>query len=379
MSASFGVYVHVPFCAVRCGYCDFNTYAPGELDGASPEGFVSAAIAEISLARVATGPRSVDTVFFGGGTPTLLPPESIGRLLDAIRQAWPIADDAEVTIEANPDTVTAAVAQSLAAHGVTRMSIGMQSSVPHVLARLDRTHDPANVERAVAAARQAGLGVSLDLIYGTPGESLADWERSVATAVALRPDHLSAYSLTIEPGTKMGAQLRRGDVDAVDPDAQASMYEIADDAFSAAGYGWYEISNWAKDADSRCRHNLGYWSGGHWWGIGPGAHSYMAAPKPRRWWNVKHPRVYAERLATGESPEEAGEDLDAAQTHLERVMLEVRLSGGLARDVLGEKDEQIASLVAEGLVERASAGAGRIVLTSRGEYYSFPFIIRFIR
>jgi coproporphyrinogen III oxidase-like Fe-S oxidoreductase len=220
----FGVYVHVPFCAVRCGYCDFNTYAPGEVDGATPEGYVAAALAEMALARRAMGddPRPARTVFFGGGTPTMLDASALIRLLDEVRLTWGLTADAEVTTEANPDSVTEESLGALASAGFTRVSFGMQSAVPHVLATLERTHSPDNVARAVQWARAAGLAVSLDLIYGTPGESLDDWRASLDAALALEPDHISAYALVIEPGTRMGGQLRRGLIAPTDPDLQAA-------------------------------------------------------------------------------------------------------------------------------------------------------------
>ncbi|WP_291381211.1 radical SAM family heme chaperone HemW [Demequina sp.] len=373
----FGVYIHVPFCAVRCGYCDFNTYAPGEVEGATRAGYVEAALSEMAMAtRVMAGDvRPASTVFFGGGTPTMLDASALARLLDGVREAWGVADDAEVTTEANPDSVTRQSLAALADAGFTRVSFGMQSAVPHVLATLERTHDPANVERAVAWAREAGLAVSLDLIYGTPGESLDDWKASLAEAIRLRPDHVSAYALVIEPGTKMGAQLRRGQISATDPDAQADMYEVADEALAAAGYGWYEVSNWAAVPGQRCRHNLAYWRSHDWWGIGPGAHSYLGprvgadgvtAPATR-WWNVKHPLAYANRIAVGEDPANGREDLSDADLALERVMLGLRLADGLSTAAVGrDKADAIARLIADDVLDGASALRGLLVLTRRG-------------
>lgn len=357
---AFGVYVHVPFCSVRCGYCDFNTYAPGEIDGASRDGYVEAALREMALARgaMAGDPRPAATVFFGGGTPTMLEPAAVVRLLGGVRETWGLAPGAEVSTEANPDSVDAAALAALAAGGFTRVSLGMQSAVPHVLRTLDRTHDPENVARAISWAKDAGLATSLDLIYGTPGESLDDWRESVDTAIALVPDHLSAYALVIEPGTRMGAQLRRGEVAPVDGDVQAEMYEAADASFAAAGYSWYEVSNWARTPSDACRHNVGYWRGQDWWGIGPGAHSYLETPggTARRWWNVKHPRAYVEQLRAGESPEEGGEDLTEDQRYVERVMLGIRLAEGLPVSDLCEAGRALVpELVARGLVEEHAA------------------------
>ena len=367
-STPFSAYVHVPFCRVRCGYCDFNTYTATELRGARQDAYADEVLREIALSRAVLaerGPlRPADTVFFGGGTPTLLPPGDLARMLAGIRDAFGLADGAEVTVEANPDTVTDAVARTLADAGVTRLSIGMQSAVPHVLAALDRTHDPGNVRTAVAAARRAGLDVSVDLIYGAPGESLADWRTSLETALALDPDHVSAYALIVEDGTKLARQIRRGELPAPDDDLQAAMYETADDALTAAGLHWYEVSNWARDDAHRSRHNLAYWRGFDWWGYGPGAHSHVAG---LRWWNVKHPAAYAERLAAAASPAAARERPDEAARRLERVLLESRIADGLAvSEVVGEGRHAVASLIADGLIQGADAVRGRVVLTRRG-------------
>ena len=373
----FGVYIHVPFCAVRCGYCDFNTYAPGEVEGATREGYVQAALAEMAVARVTMegDARPASTVFFGGGTPTMLDAEALARLLDGVRATWGLVPDAEVTTEANPDSVSQESLRALADAGFTRVSFGMQSAVPHVLATLERTHDPANVERAVDWAREAGLAVSLDLIYGTPGESLDNWKASLAEAIRLAPDHVSAYALVIEPGTKMGAQLRRGEIAGVDTDTQADMYEAADEALSAAGFRWYEVSNWARSADQQCRHNVAYWRSQDWWGIGPGAHSYLG-PRTgvdgqvhgaQRWWNVKHPRAYSQRLAEGLDPTQEREPLTADDLALERVMLQLRLAQGLPMSALGDdKADAIARLIARDVLDGASALRGNLVLTLHG-------------
>ena len=367
-TTDFGVYLHVPFCTVRCGYCDFNTYTATELRGARQDTYADTLLREVSLARdVLAGLgslRPAQTVFFGGGTPTLLPAGDLGRMLGGVRDAFGIADGAEVTVEANPDTVTDAMAGELAASGVTRMSVGMQSAVPHVLAALERTHDPANVASAVASAKRAGLDVSVDLIYGAPGESLDDWRASVEAAIALEPDHISAYALIIEDGTKLARQIRRGDVPAPDDDLQADMYEFVDERLASAGYDWYEISNFARDDAHRSRHNLAYWRGTDWWGFGPGAHSHVAGT---RWWNVKHPAAYAQRLADGSSPAHAREVPDPEATQLERVLLQSRIREGLAiADLPGSARTAVAGLIADELVEPADALRGRIVLTRRG-------------
>ena len=371
----FGVYLHVPFCTVRCGYCDFNTYTATELGGgASQDAYASTALSEIAfggevMRRAGLPDRPVATAFVGGGTPTVLPVADLARLLDGVRDTWGLADGAEVTTEANPDSVGPRELAALAAAGFTRISFGMQSAVPHVLATLERTHDPRRVPDVVRWARDAGLAVSLDLIYGTPGESADDWRRSVEAALATGVDHVSAYALVVEQGTRMAAQVRRGELALPTEDDQATKYEIADDLLAAAGMTWYEVSNWARTPVAACRHNLAYWRGADWWGIGPGAHSHIGGV---RWWNVKHPRAYAARLADGLSPAAGRELLDGTDVRLERVMLGVRLSDGLPLDVLGaEARRAVASLVADGLVDGASAlgadGRGRrVLLTRRG-------------
>ncbi|MFG6445541.1 radical SAM family heme chaperone HemW [Microbacterium sp. P06] len=367
-STPFSVYLHVPFCRVRCGYCDFNTYTATELRGARQDQYADTVRNEITLARRvlerSDAVRPAQTVFFGGGTPTLLPAGDLARMLDGVAAAFGLADDAEITVEANPDTVTPAVVRELAASGVTRLSIGMQSAMPHVLAALDRTHDPENVATAVSAARDAGLAVSVDLIYGAPGESLDDWRASVETAVALEPDHLSAYALIVEDGTKLARQIRRGEVVAPDDDTQADMYELADDLLAAAGFDWYEVSNWARNDAQRSQHNLAYWRGSDWWGFGPGAHSHVAG---LRWWNVKHPAAYAQRLAAGESPAAARERPDPGARHLESVLLRSRIREGLpVAELTAGGRRAVASLVDGGLIDGGPVTSGRIVLTRRG-------------
>ncbi|WP_229661719.1 radical SAM family heme chaperone HemW [Phycicoccus endophyticus] len=377
---SFGVYLHVPFCAVRCGYCDFNTYTLPELGpGASVDDFADTALRELDLATRVLGDAAppVATVFVGGGTPTLLPPGDLVRLLDGVRTRFGLAEGAEVTTEANPDSVTPEGLATLAAGGFTRVSLGMQSAVPHVLRTLERTHDPARVGLAVAAARAAGLAVSLDLIYGTPGESLQDWRTSLEAALAHRPDHVSAYALVVEEGTRMAAQVRRGELPVPDGDDEADKYELADAVLSAAGYGWYEVSNWARTPADRCRHNEGYWRGDAWWGVGPGAHGHVGGV---RWWNVKHPRAYAARLGTGESPAAAREVLTAEQRRDETVLLGVRLREGLALERLDPAGrEAVAGLVAEGLLEGdAAVRDRRATLTLRGRLLADTVVRRLL-
>jgi putative oxygen-independent coproporphyrinogen III oxidase len=366
----FGFYVHVPFCTVRCGYCDFNTYTATELGdrpGASRATYADAAVAEVRQARRVLGDAEVpvQTVFFGGGTPTLLPPEDLARIVAAVDEEFGLADGAEVTTESNPDSVDAAALSRLRDGGVNRVSFGMQSQVRHVLQVLDRTHDPERVPRVVQWAREAGFEqVSLDLIYGTPGESMADWATSVEAALASEPDHVSAYSLIVEEGTALARRIRRGEVPMTDDDDLADKYLAADQALAAAGLGWYEVSNWGRTAQAACRHNLLYWTGGDWWGVGPGAHSHVGGV---RWWNVKHPTAYAARIGEGVSPAHGREVLDAETRRVERVLLEVRLRQGLPVEVLDDAGRAaLPAQVERGLVDGAALGQGRVVLTTRG-------------
>jgi putative oxygen-independent coproporphyrinogen III oxidase len=367
-SNPFGVYVHVPFCVTRCGYCDFNTYTAVELgSGASRETYAALAIAEVRLAgRVLAGRAgAVETVFFGGGTPTLLPAADLAAILQAIDQEFGLAPGAEVTAEANPETVEPRLLADLRGSGFTRLSLGMQSAVPHVLSVLDRVHQPGRPEQCVAWAREAGFDhVSLDLIYGTPGETEADWARSLHSAVASGPDHISAYALIVEEGTRLAARIRRGELAAPDDDELADRYLAADSYLTQAGLDWYEISNWAANEAARCRHNQLYWSGGDWWGIGPGAHSHVGGT---RWWNVRHPAAYAERVTAGRSPGQAREILTPAERSMERVMLATRLSDGCPLADLGPGGRAAAAAaVADGLARPAAYASGRVVLTTRG-------------
>jgi putative oxygen-independent coproporphyrinogen III oxidase len=369
----FGVYVHVPFCRTRCGYCDFNTYTAAELGGRGGQDHVSQATypdlvgREVDLAAKvlpAGGPRA-STIFFGGGTPTLLAPGQLGAMIGKIDERFGRAEGAEVTVEANPETVGPAELDQLRAQGVTRLSFGMQSAVPHVLRVLDREHQPGRPLDCVRWARAAGFEhVSLDLIYGTPGESDDDWRRSVAAAIAAGPDHVSAYALIVEDGTRLAAKVRRGEIAAPDDDAMADRYVIADEMLSAAGFTWYELSNWAKGDAAGSRHNLLYWTGGDWWGFGPGAHSHVGGV---RWWNVKHPAAYAARLAAGRSPAAARERLTAAERQMEEIMLRARLAEGLPLSLLrGAAVEESERMVADELIDPSAHAAGRLVLTLRG-------------
>ncbi|MEU7879897.1 radical SAM family heme chaperone HemW [Microbispora bryophytorum] len=367
-SRPFGFYVHVPFCATRCGYCDFNTYTAAELGpGAAQRDYAATAVEEIRLARRVLGDAAppVETVFFGGGTPTLLPAADLVRILDAIGEEFGLRPDAEVTTEANPESVDPAYLKELRAGGFTRVSFGMQSTGEHVLAVLDRRHTPGRPAEAVREARAAGFDhVNLDLIYGTPGESDDDWRASLEAALAAGPDHVSAYSLIVEDGTRLAARIRRGELPMTDDDVAADRYLIAEEMLTAAGLSWYEISNWAAGDEARCRHNLLYWTGGDWWGAGPGAHSHVGGT---RWWNVKHPVAYAAHLAAGTSPAHAREVLQAEDRAVERVMLELRLAAGLPLAALAPQARTAcARALADGLLEVEAFKAGQAVLTLRG-------------
>jgi len=364
VSAPLGLYVHVPFCAARCGYCDFNTYVPDGPD--QPARFVEAALAELRLAASELPGRVAETVFFGGGTPTLLGADALVRLLDGVSSTVGLAPDAEVTTEANPESVDARAFRMLLRGGFTRVSLGMQSSAPHVLRALDRVHTPGRAVAAALEAREAGFDhVSLDLIYGAEGETDADWHRSVSDALSAGPDHISAYALTIEPGTALGAAVRRGAARAPDDGDQARRYVAADSVFGEAGLEWYEISNWATGPDARCHHNLGYWRSHDWWGIGPGAHSHLDGV---RWWNVRRPADYSARLARGESPAAGREVLTPDQCALEAVMLGLRMREGLPLSALGESGSAaVESQVACG---RVVVEDDRIVLTRDGRLFA---------
>ena len=371
-------YLHVPFCASRCGYCDFTTYTAEELGpGVDRARYADDAIAEVRLARRVLGDADlpVATVFVGGGTPTLLPPEHLGRVLAAVRDEFGLAPDAEVTTEANPDSVDEAGLAALREAGFTRVSFGMQSASSGVLAVLERTHTPGRAEAAVAEARRAGFDhVNVDLIYATPGETDDDWRRSLAAAVGSGADHVSAYSLIVEDGTRLAARVRRGELPPVDDDVAAARYEVADDVLTAAGMSWYEVSNWSRPG-GQCHHNLAYWRGDHWWGVGPGAHSHVDGV---RWWNVRHPAAYAEALRSGRSPGAGREVLTPTERTTEDVLLRVRLVEGMALADLPDAGAACAGLLAEGLIDDEAAAAGRLVLTRRGRLVADAVVRRLL-
>ncbi|MFT8358987.1 radical SAM family heme chaperone HemW [Bifidobacterium aquikefiri] len=393
---TFGLYIHVPFCLKRCGYCDFNTYTSMDMgEGASVDHYATMIIEEMALLkrwqeRNGITPEPISTIFFGGGTPTVLKAFDLVRMVQTAEHEWGIIDNPEITTEANPDTVDAAYLQTLKAGGFTRISFGMQSAVPHVLKTLDRTHTPENVVTNVKAAQILGLECSVDLIYGTPGESIDDWKTSVRSALAMEPTHISAYALTLEPTTPMGRKVDYGILPKPNDDDEAEKYEIADSLFSAQGLEWYEISNWAVPGHE-CRHNLGYWRNIDWAGLGPGAHSHFShlnasTTLPQgayavddhdgftrqhrrlpedcssiRAWDIRHPRRWAHTIHQGNVPWQGAETLNHHATLEEAIMLGVRLREGL--DVAGinaiaGKPLQpgiLHALHAEGLIERQTS------------------------
>ncbi|MFD5463649.1 radical SAM family heme chaperone HemW [Kitasatospora sp. NPDC127059] len=367
----FGFYLHVPYCASRCGYCDFNTYTATELRSsgavASQETYADNVVAEIRLARRILGSADlpVRTVFLGGGTPTLLPARDLVKMLAALREEFGLAPDAEVTTEANPESVDPAYLTELREGGYNRISFGMQSARPHVLRLLDRHHTPGRPEACVAEAREAGFEhVNLDLIYGTPGESDDDWRASLDAAIGAGPDHVSAYSLIVEDGTKLAARVKRGELPMIDDDVHADRYLIAEQALSAAGYSWYEVSNWATTPEGRCRHNELYWTGADWWGAGPGAHSHVGGV---RWWNAKHPAAYAQALAQDRTPALGREVLTEEDRRVERILLELRLAEGIPLDLLTATGLKAADRhLADGLLAEEPYRQGRAALTLQG-------------
>ena len=363
-------YIHIPYCIKRCGYCDFNTYTPAELQITSElkdisNSYIDLLISEIKSARIEVGESSViPSIFFGGGTPSLMEASDIGRVISTIKDQFNLAKDAEITLETNPDTVTKEKLAQFLAAGVNRLSFGMQSAVPHVLATLDRTHNPDNLPQVTKWAKEVGFKeISVDLIYGTPGESKEDWQRSIDAALSLPITHISAYALIVEEGTKLAAQIKRGEVGNVDDDLSADKYIMADQAFTSAGFNWYELSNWAKP-NSESRHNIFYWLGKNWWGAGPGAHSHLNG---RRFWNVKHPNLYKERIIKGESAVAEFENLESIQIESERLMLSIRLPSGVEKSTLNDKQIlDLAGYVESGHLDQANWNLGRATLTLDG-------------
>jgi putative oxygen-independent coproporphyrinogen III oxidase len=371
-SRSFHAYVHIPFCKDICGYCDFNTYTATQLGSLKQSDYARTLISEITfsaevLEESGVAPRKFKTVFFGGGTPSLLPAEDLIEILEALSSQFGFVDGAEITTEANPDTVTVEKFAKLRAAGFNRVSIGMQSGVQSVLDTLERTHDPGNVAKAFEIVRDLGFGTSLDLIFGAPGETIEQWRESLEAAIALSPDHLSAYSLIVEPGTKLARQINSKELPDVDDDLQAEKYELTEALLSEAGYGWYEISNWSKSEELQSNHNLAYWMGQDWWGYGPGAHSHLGSI---RWWNQKHPLTYSKKLEAGLSPAQGREQLSEDTAALERVLLESRTSAGMSISDLVALEpsakQKIPQLIADGLIQGDRALRGQLVLTVQG-------------
>ena len=363
-------YIHIPYCVKRCGYCDFNTYTPSELkitEGLAQisNSYIDLLLMEIKAAKVQVGQSAnVPSIFFGGGTPSLMQPDDIGRVISTIKSEFTLLPNAEITMECNPDTVTKESLAAFRAIGVNRVSFGMQSAVKHVLATLDRTHNPENLLQVTTWAQEVGFSeISVDLIYGTPGESLSDWQTSIDAALTLPITHISAYALIVEEGTKLAAQIKRGEVAQVDDDLTAEKYLVADKAFTAAGYEWYELSNWAKSG-SLSKHNLAYWLGDNWWGAGPGAHSHLNG---KRFWNVKHPNLYKERVLANQSPVADSEVLEELQIESERLMLSLRLPSGVDKQSLNEQQlAELSSYVESGHLDQANWNQGRATLTLDG-------------
>lgn len=378
---TFHAYVHIPFCRVRCGYCDFNTYTASELRGTSQAGFAAVLQREVEFAkaeleRQGFSPlREAASVFFGGGTPTQLPASDLADILGSLTNAFGLAQDAEVTTEANPDNVDYEYLIALRKAGFTRISFGMQSAVPEVLATLERTHQPENVPAGVAAAKRAGLQNSVDLIYGAPGETLEQWRTSIEAAIEMQPDHISAYSLIVEPGTKLARQISKGELPEPDEDLQADKYELADELLSAAGFGWYEVSNWSTSPETRSKHNLAYWQSQDWWGFGPGAHSHVGET---RWWNAKHPATYQQALEVG-TPAAGSERIDSETRRVEQMLLEARIREGIsvaaAKIANPEANKVISQLIADKLIDGGQAIAGRLVLTLQGRLLA-DYVVR---
>jgi oxygen-independent coproporphyrinogen-3 oxidase len=364
--------VHIPFCTVKCGYCDFNTYTSSELGTLKQSDFAATLVGEIGLSanilqQSNVSPRKLKTVFFGGGTPSLLPAADLISILNSLETEFGFEADAEITFEANPDSVTKESLAALREAGFNRISIGMQSAVPDVLKTLERTHNPENVSIALDIAKSLGYRTSLDLIFGAPGESLSQWEQTIRQVIELDPGHLSAYSLIVEPGTKLARQINSGELAEPDEDLQADKYELADKLLAEAGYSWYEISNWSKTEDLKSNHNLAYWSGQDWWGYGPGAHSHLGSV---RWWNHKHPLSYANLLENNISPAAGREQLDGVTAALERILLESRTSAGMSIEQIKKlqpgSELAISQLIADGLIDGSHAIAGKLLLTLKG-------------
>jgi putative oxygen-independent coproporphyrinogen III oxidase len=367
-STKLSFYIHIPYCTKRCGYCDFNTYTPGELNSPNlnliTSNYIDAALKEIEQASIQLGQIQVETIFFGGGTPSLLPPYEVSRVISKIANHFEIRPNPEITLEANPDNLNKSFLESIRSSGVNRISIGMQSAVPHVLRTLDRTHNPENVVRSCELVRESGFEhLSVDLIYGTPGESLEDWQESFESAFQLPIDHISAYALIVENGTKLAAQVKRGELQMPPDDETAEKYLQFDAVATRKGFNWYELSNWAIPG-AESLHNKAYWNGSFWWGVGPGAHSFIDG---RRWWNVKHPTKYQELIKQNKSPKQDSEVLSEENIRDEFVMLRIRTREGIELDRLSDKQLEVANQFKNsGYIERSTWSDSRLVLTAKG-------------
>ena len=363
-------YIHIPYCVKRCGYCDFNTYTPAELqltEGLTQisNSYIDLLVKEIEFARNQVGESAiVPSIFFGGGTPSLMEASDIKRVITAISEQFKLDPIAEVTLETNPDTVTKEKLKQFYDAGVNRISFGMQSSVPHVLKTLDRTHNPENLPQVTKWATEVGFKeISVDLIYGTPGESKQDWQQSINSALALPISHISAYALIVEEGTKLAAQIKRGEIAKPDDDLTAEKYIMADKAFTTAGFNWYELSNWAKP-NSQSKHNLAYWLGHNWWGAGPGAHSHING---KRFWNIKHPNLYKQKIQANETVILDSEVLKGSQIESERLMLSIRLPQGLEKNTLNNQQIlELTDYVNSGHLDQENWNLGRATLTLDG-------------
>ena len=381
---TFHAYVHVPYCQVKCGYCDFNTYTADEIGTSSQGTFAQTLIQEISFAESVVKQsdlpkRKLKSIFLGGGTPTMLPASDLIAILDKLKTTFDVHPDADITTEANPDSVDEQYIQDLKAGGFNRISFGMQSAVPHVLKVLERTHQPENVGKVVSFAKAAGLATSVDLIYGAPGESLDDWKQTLEAAIDLETDHISSYSLIVEPGTKLARQVKSGEVEAPSDDLHADMYELTEVLLSNAGFINYEVSNWSKSVHQRSGHNMAYWKSMDWWGFGPGAHSHVGGV---RWWNVKNPAAYGDRINSGLSPALEREIIDQENRDIERVMLETRISDGISLEWLKTNGfaqaQVVAGLIGDELIDARRALDGVIALTAKGRLLADLVVLKLL-
>lgn len=374
--SSFHAYVHVPFCTVRCGYCDFNTYTQQEMPAVSLSTFHVPLIEEIRLSYEVLANSSLpqaplSSVFFGGGTPSLFSAEQTAQILHELFEKFGRTEDCEITLEANPESTSPELLENLRSAGVNRISFGVQSFDEQVLKVLDRQHNPYSVSPIVLKAKELGFTTSVDLIYGAPFEDMDSWKRTVEKALELGTSHISSYSLIVEEGTKLARQIKRGDLPEVDEDLNAEKYELAAKAFGEAGLGWYEVSNFGVEA----KHNLAYWQSQNWWGYGPGAHSHISG---NRFWNLKHPARYAEQLKNG--PAAAGiEKLTERQMLEEQLMLGLRTKYGVERALLaklGVDSARVAEQIGQG---NLTLVGDRVVSTDRGRLLIDRLVVDFLQ